>query len=934
MRNPSVLSAILKRVLSFSIAFAVAFSLTPIAPCTALASDSGDSGDGAVKVVKVGWLANNEGFQEGEPGSYMSGWGYEYLQTLSYYTPGWEYEYVTGTFSELMQKLEAGEIDLMPNISYTEERAEKLLFSTSPQGTERYYIYAKSFRDDLTRGDPSALDGLTVGCNEGLMQTQVGKEWLENEGVSCTFRYYTTSEDLYSALSNDEIDALIMNDTLSSDDAMAMFSVGENNYYLATPKSRPDLMDDINAAMTAIRSANPRYNDEVKTNYSVNNGGSTSLTGAERSWLAERGWTVSVGYLTNTLPYSDEASNGGLDGSLSALVDSLRDKFGITVNTVAFSSNVDMKAALLDGSIDAAMPVVKDYWLAERAECIQSSVMTSSAIVAVYTGGRLEDALGSIAYCPESLLNRNLLGVRFPNARIVECESAVECLEAVKRGDAGCMIVPVACMDVLREQIDFSGLKTAQLSGDIDLTCWMKRGNSELLSIVNKGIVEAKDEITSRAYHYSTEDDESALVRFVKKNQSLVVTCVIVLLVAVVLTLGWALRKARRAQQKAQAANAAKTAFLSRMSHDIRTPLNGIVGLLEVNELDPENVELARENRAKAKVAAHHLLTIINDILEMSKIEDRAIVLENKPFNLVELFREIRILSQLRASDRGVSLSVGPAESLEYPDVYGSPTHVRRIMVNLLDNSIKYNKPGGSVTCSCSVVRTEDDTVVYRFLVADTGIGMSEDFLAHIFEPFSQAADDARSTFQGTGMGMPIVKALVEEMGGTIDVQSELGQGSTFAVVLPFAIDRDPAEHKREHAGEADCSIANMNIMLVEDNDLNAEIAETLLENEGASVVRVCDGKEAVDLFCHKLPGTFDAILMDHMMPRMNGYEAARAIRLSDRLDASSIPIIAMSANAFAEDVEATKNAGMNGHLSKPIDVELLKCTLARYRDR
>ena len=931
MRNPSALSAIANRLLALAVAFAVAFSLVPMSPRAAFADGSGDSGD---KVVKVGWLANNEGFQEGEPGGYLTGWGYEYLQTLSYYTPGWKYEYVTGTFSELMEKLEAGEIDLMPNISYTEERAKKLLFSTNPQGTERYYIYAKSSRDDLTKGDPSALNGLVIGCNKGVIQTKAGQEWLADEGVSCTYRYYDTGDELFDALSADEVDAIIMNDTISSDDAMAMFSVGESNYYLTTPKSRPDLMDDINAAMTMIQSANPRYNDEVKTSYSVSNGGSTTLTSAERSWLDEKGWSLTVGYLDSALPYSSETADGAFDGALSALIDSLEDRFGIAVSTVAFSLNADMKTALNDGNIDVAMPVAKDYWLAERDDCIQSSAMAQTALIAVYAGGRLDDALGSIAYSPESLLNRSLIGVRYPGSRIVDRASALDSIEAVKRGDATCAIIPVTGMDVLREQTDFSDLKTAQLPDGIDLTCWMKRGDARLLSIVDKAIVESKDEITADAYHYSNESSDSDLVQFVKKHQLPIVVCVMGLLVAVVLTLVWALRKARRAQQKAQAANAAKTAFLSRMSHDIRTPLNGIVGLLEVNELDPENVQLASENRAKAKVAANHLLTIINDILEMSKIEDRAIVLENKPFNLIELFREIRILSQLRASDRGVTLSVGPAETLAYPDVYGSPTHVRRVMVNLLDNSIKYNKPGGSVTCTCSVVRVEGDTVVYRFVIADTGIGMSEEFLEHIFEPFSQAADDARSTFQGTGMGMPIVKALVDEMGGTIDVQSELGRGSTFAVVLPFTIDRDPAEHRREREEEADCSIANMNVMLVEDNDLNAEIAETLLENEGASVVRAHDGQEAVELFCHKEPGTFDAILMDIMMPRMNGYEATRAIRLSDRLDAASIPIVAMTANAFSEDVKATKDAGMNGHLSKPVDVDLLKRTLASCRDR
>lgn len=926
---PGALHIAAKRVCACALALLVAFSLVPVAPSAALASETPD------KVVKVGWLASSEGFQEGEPGSYLSGWGYEYLQTLSYYTPGWKYEYITGTFSELIEKLEAGEIDLMPNISYTEERAGKMLFSTNPQGTERYYIYAKSSRDDLTKGDPSALNGLVIGCNEGVIQTQAGQKWLEDEGVSCSYKYYDTGDALFDALSADEVDAIIMNDTISSNDAMAMFSVGESNYYIATSKSRPDLMDDVNAAMTSIQSANPRYNDEVKTGYSAGSGGSTTLTSAERAWLDERGWAITIGYLRDMLPYSKEAADGALEGSLSALIDSLENTFGITVNAVAYTDNVDLKSALLDGAVDVAMPVIKDYWLAEQADCIQSSAVASSALIAVYKGGQLESALGSIAYCKDSLLNRNYIGVLYPDSTIVDCSSGVRCVEAVKRGEASCVLVPVTRLDALRDQVSFDGLKTAQLPGGVDLACWMKRGNADLLSIVNKGIVGSDDTIAAGAYsHYSSSGPESALAKFVEENQAFVVALVIGLLVAVVIVLVWALRKARHAQQKAQAASAAKSAFLSRMSHDMRTPLNGIIGLLEVSELDPDNVELASENRAKAKVAANHLLTVINDILEMGKIEDRAIVLENRPFNLIDLFHDMRVLAQLRASDRGVTLMVAPAETLEYPDVFGSPTHVRRIILNLLDNSIKYNKPGGSVLCSCKVVNVQDDTVVYRFIIEDTGIGMTPEFLEHIFEPFAQASDDARSTYQGTGMGMPIVKALVEEMGGTIDVQSELGEGSVFAVVLPFTIDSNPEKHRLEHENIAPCSIANMNILLAEDNELNAEIAEALLEGEGASVVRARDGKEAVDVFCHGMPGTFDAILMDIMMPRLNGLEATRAIRLSGRPDASSVPIIAMTANAFVEDAESAKAAGMNDHLSKPVDIELLKKTLAQYRDR
>lgn len=257
MRASAVLRSVIYRTLA--VALAALAVLNSIAPVQAFADDSSQQ----VKTVRVGWLVNNEGFQDGTPGERLSGWGYEYLQTLSYYTPGWQYEYVSGTFTELMEKLEAGEIDLMPNISYSEERAQKLLFSSNPEGTERYYIYARPERDDLAKGDPRALQGLTIGCNPGVMQTFVGQQWLANEGIACTYKEYDGNSVLFDALANGEVDAVIMNDTTSSPSASPMFYIGSSDYYFAVPKSRPDLMDDINAAMTAIARVNPRYNDEV-----------------------------------------------------------------------------------------------------------------------------------------------------------------------------------------------------------------------------------------------------------------------------------------------------------------------------------------------------------------------------------------------------------------------------------------------------------------------------------------------------------------------------------------------------------------------------------------------------------------------------------------------------------------------------------------------
>lgn len=909
----------LRRVFAVALCLTLAVGFVSFAPRTASADDQN------VKTVKVGWLLNNQGFQSGMPGEYLSGWGYEYLQTLSYYTPGWKYEYVTGTFTELMDKLEAGEIDLMPNISYTEERAQKLLFSSNPEGMEHYYIYTKPDSDRLTTGNPDSLNGAVIGCNRNVMQTDVGMKWLKNEGVTCTYRYYDTGDEVFAALSSGEVDAIIMNDTLSSEDAMPIFNVGESSYYFVTPKSRQDLMDDINSAMTALQSSNPRYNDEVKTRYSVDNSGSSSLTKTEREWLDGHGNTITMGYLDGKLPYSNAADDGQMEGALASLTETLRDRFGITVRTVAFQANADMASALHAGEIDVAMPVSKDYWLAEQDGSIQSSTLSSTSLLALYSGETLDDSLTRIAYQPTSLLNGNAVAVRYPDAELISCNSVQECVDAVKDGRAKSMIIAVTGLGDLRGTADISGLKTAELPDGIELTCWMNQGNPSLLSIVDKAIVNSQSSIDSGVqslYRYS--EGESVFVQFLEKNRTAIVVGILLLLFAVIAVLTWALRKARFAQREAQMASSAKTAFLSRMSHDIRTPLNGILGIIEVDELNPNDIEGMKGNRAKAKVAANHLLTLINDILEMSKIEDRRIVLENKPMNLIDLFRDVNVLGQIRASEQSVTITTDGGRNIQYPDVYGSPVHVRRVMLNLIDNCIKYNKPGGSVNCECSTVSVKGNKVVYRFVVSDTGIGMSEEFLQHIFEPFAQANDDARSTFQGTGMGMPIVKALVEKMGGTIEVVSELGVGSSFIVTVPFAIDRDPAEHKRKMMADVSGSIANLNILLVEDNELNTEVAKALLTSEGAQVVCAANGKQALDLFCSKPAGTFDVVLMDIMMPVMNGYEAARAIRRSDKRDATTIPIIAMTANAFIEDARAAKEAGMNAHVSKPIDLEVL----------
>ena len=488
-------------------------------------------------------------------------------------------------------------------------------------------------------------------------------------------------------------------------------------------------------------------------------------------------------------------------------------------------------------------------------------------------------------------------------------------------------------METIRDTHDIEEYDKTELPSTAELSCWISRGKPELLGIINKGIINAGESLSASNYSSASfTAQESDALRFLYRNRTAIASVLIGILSISIILLIWALWRARTEREKAVAANTAKSAFLTRMSHDIRTPLNGILGLIEIEELKEGDIQVARESRTKARVAANHLLSLINDILEMGRIEEHKMTLEHESFNLKELCDDALVLCKLRASDRGITLLNTSEPYAVDQSMVGSPTHIRRIIINLLDNSIKYNKHGGTVTFSSTVKPLNDAHALFCFTIEDTGIGMTPEFLKHIYEPFAQEGNDARSKFQGTGMGMPIVKSLIGMMGGTIEISSELGVGSAFNVQIPLDVDKNPQarEHLDKQAGS--CSLVDMNVLLAEDNDLNAEIAQTLLESEGVIVTRANDGSEAVNLYVGRPAGSFDAILMDIMMPGMDGYEATRTIRLSEKADAATIPIIALTANAFAEDAKTAHDAGMNAHLSKPLDFEKLKNMLARIK--
>ena len=377
------------------------------------------------------------------------------------------------------------------------------------------------------------------------------------------------------------------------------------------------------------------------------------------------------------------------------------------------------------------------------------------------------------------------------------------------------------------------------------------------------------------------------------------------------------------AAKKAEAANEAKTEFLQRMSHDIRTPINGICGMVNMADHYADDMEKQTEYRTKVKEASHLLLELVNDVLDMSKLESGEIVLEETPFNLSKISKEVLIVIEQIAAEQNIQIEWEKKEII-HRNLIGSPGYVKRVMMNILSNAMKYNRENGHIYISCMEIPSEQpEMTTMEFVCRDTGIGMAEEFQKHIFEPFAQEHAGSRTKFSGTGLGMPISKKLIEKMGGTITFESAEGIGTTFVIRVPFKIDLD-VDIREEQADVSEKSIKGLHILLAEDNELNMEIAEFVLQNEGAEVSKAWNGEETVELFRKSESGEFDAILMDIMMPVMNGYEATKMIRSLDREDAKVIPIIAMTANAFTEDRLRAKEAGMNEHIAKPFDVKLL----------
>ena len=904
------------------------------------------------KVVRVGSFEDT--FNYVNEKGIRKGYGYELLQTLSGYT-GWQLEYVTCDWSDCFEKLKNGEIDIMGDISYTEDRTEEMLFSDEPMGEEKDYLYADLSREDITASDFKTLNGKKIGVLMGTEPEVMLTEWEEKYDLKTQHVNISNNEDAKQKLANHEIDCFVsMEESFWTELGISTITrVGSSDIYYAINKDRADIKEELDNAMRALEDADPFYTaDLYKRYFSMDY--TPILTGEEKAWLKKHG-AIRMGFLTGDSGVSVyDPSTGELTGTITDYIRFAKDCLGnqeLEFQMVGYDSQKAELDALKSGEIDMVFHFDQSPNLAEEYRVACTNTTWTSNMMAVTNKEHFNETQANRVAVPQNKLSlTRYLAVYYPQWEIVDCAAPEDAARLVKDGQADCFVTGVSSQENYSKKYDFYSVPLPNPAR----SCFaVNSGNGILLSILNKTIkAMPTNMLTASLAMYKSAARKVTLSEFIRDNFFMVLLVSSIFVAVILLAILKLLRKARKAEaaarkaandtqelnaklqiavENAESANRAKSTFLFNMSHDIRTPMNAIIGYAELaarHSDEPAKLEKYMEN---IQVCGQNLLMLLNNVLDLARIENDKTEMEYSVSDVEKDFRNCIAMFQNQADSKGQTLTV--TTHLLHPYVYADVPHLTEVCTNLVSNAVKYTGAGGTIRCGVTQKPGEKkgwcDTVV---TVADNGIGMSQEFQKHIFEPFERERTSTVSKVEGSGIGMGIVKKLVGLMGGTVEVESKIGVGSTFTVTIPCRIASEEEAQAKRAADPADReSLRGTRILLTEDNDLNAEIATELLQEEGCTVDRAKDGVECVDMLEKAANGTYQLILMDVQMPVMNGYDATKKIRRMDDPQKANIPIVAMTANAFSEDKQVALDAGMNDHIAKPINMSVLVPTLRKY---
>ena len=1033
----------------------------------------------SAKVVRVGSFEDTFNYVN-EKGA-RKGYGYELLETLSGYT-GWQFEYVTCDWSDCFEKLKNGEIDIIGGISYTEDRTQEMLFSDEPMGVEKYYLYADLSRADISASDFKTLNGKKIGVLMGTEPEVMLAEWEEKYGLKTEHVNISNNEDVKQKLANHEIDCFVsQEESFWAERGISTITrVGESGIYYAINKNRPDIKEELDDAMRALDEAVPFYTaDLYKRYFSMDY--TPILTGEEKAWLRKHG-AIRMGFLASDSGVSTfDPATGEFTGVITDYIQFAADCLGnqeLEFQLVGYDSKEAELDALKSGEIDMIFHCDQNPNLAEEYHFACTNTTWTSNLMAVTNKQHFnENNVNRIAVPQNKLSLKKYLAFYYPQWEIVDCDTQEDAARLVKDGQADCFVTGISSENKYSKKYSFYSVP---LVNPVRSCFAVNSGNRSLLSILNKTIKAMPVNMLAGALAmYKSSARKVTLSDFIKDNFFKVMLISSIAVAVVLLTILMLLQKARKAEaaarkaasdtqelnaklqvavEKAESANRAKSTFLSNMSHDIRTPMNAIIGFTTLALSNIDDTDRVKDYLAKTLASSNHLLSLINDVLDMSRIESGKIHLEEVEVNLSDVLHDLKTIVSGQIYAKQLELYMDAMDVTD-EDVYCDKTRLNQILLNLLSNAIKFTPAGGTVSVR---VRQLAGKVrgcgQYEFRIKDNGIGMSQEFAQKIFEPFERERTSTVSRIQGTGLGMAITKNIVDMMGGTIEVQTAQGKGSEFIIRVPLRVQTEhrPVEKIAEleglkalvvdddfntcdsvtkmlvkvgmraewtlsgkeavlrarqalemsdvyHAYIIDWRLPDMNgievtrqirslhddtpiiiltaydwsdieveakaagvtafcskpmfmsdlretlmsalgqksadavqgllpeknadfkgkhILLVEDNELNREIAQEILREYGFLVDSAENGAVAVEKVSTAAPGSYDLVLMDAQMPIMDGYTATRKIRALDDPARAKLPILAMTANAFDEDRRNALESGMNGFLSKPIVID------------
>ena len=919
-------------------------------PCRAAETNNDEKQS---QIIRVGSFEDT--FNYVDKNGVRRGYGYELMQALAGYT-GWKFEYVKCDWSDCFDKLENGEIDIMGDISYTDERAQKMLFPDEPMGEEKYILYADLSDTDIGMSDFKSLDGKRVGV---LMDTEpeiMLTEWENKNGIHTEHVNVNNDDDVEKKLANHEIDCFVsLEESIWSEQGISsVTTIGKSGIYFAINKERSDIKTELDYAMRQLEQDSPFFKADLYKKYFTLDYIQV-LTGKEKVWVEEHGG-IQIGFLNNDPAiFSMDEETGKLTGMLAEYISYAKDCLGnqtLEFNIHAYDDYDEMIQALQNREIDMIFYAGRNPYFAEQNGYALTNTAWTYSLMAVTDEEKFdENKVHTVAVPKEKYALKQHIAFSYPEWKLVDCDSLDNAADMVIQGKADCFLMGASQALIYDNSQNF---KSVPLTKTMEACFTVREGEGSLLSILNKTIkAMPSDMLTSALAIYDSTADKVTFSDFIKDNLLVFLATVGFLALSIIGIILVLLRKARKAEavaklaakdtkklndkleialKKAEDASLAKTRFLNNMSHDIRTPMNAILGYAQLmeEELKEKDLPETSDHLEKLQQSGNLLLSIINNVLDMARIESGKMEIDENYGRIEDIRQTLFEIFGDEAKKKNIALHY--TINVEHEHILTDTTKVKEIFVNILSNAIKYTPSGGSVMINIDeLVCDEPGYMMVRTRVSDTGIGMSQDYLTKIFDAFTRERNTTKSKITGSGLGMSIVKRYVDLLGGTIDVESEPGKGSTFTVTLKHRIADESYYVKKHDEGSETASkiLEGKNILLAEDNDLNAEIAEAILERAGLKTERVEDGIQCVNKITKMPVGTYDMILMDIQMPRMDGYKATQAIRHLPDKDKACIPIVAMTANAFEEDKRDAVAAGMNGHIAKPIQIDKLLSMLA-----